>query len=237
MVGKTAGKLLDGLPGGGGINIAYEAVDRHVAHGQGAKTAIRWLGKSGARRELSFADLQQATNQFANALQQLGVLPGERIFVLMGRLPELYVAVTGALKAQCVVAPLFSAFGPEPIATRAEMGDARVLVTTPELYQRKVQGLRSRLPGMRLVIVVGDKPVDGPGVHAWNPLVEACSTEYTVAPTSPKSMSLLHFTSGTTGRPKSAVHVHAAVLAHAVTGRYALDLHDDDVFWCKADPG
>jgi len=230
-------RWLDGLPGGGGLNIAHEAVDRHVLHGLGAKTAVRWLGKSGARMELSFSDLAQATSQFAHALERLGVLPGERVFVLMGRVPELYVAVLGALKARCVVTPLFSAFGPEPIVTRAEMGDARVLVTTTELYRRKIQGLRPRLPGLRHVVLVGDDPVEGPGVLGWSALTAPCPSDYTIGPTDPESMSLLHFTSGTTGRPKGAVHVHAAVLAHAVTGRYALDLHTDDVFWCTADPG
>jgi len=228
---------LAGLPGGAGLNIAHEAVDRHLASGRSAKTAIRWLGKTGERRELSYADLAQATNQFANALEGLGVLPGERVFVLMGRLPELYVAVLGALKARCAVTPLFSAFGPEPIATRAEMGDARVLVTTPELYLRKVQGLRARLPGLKHVILVGKTPVDEAGVQRWDALMAGAPPRYAIAPTDPETLSLLHFTSGTTGRPKGAMHVHAAVLAHAVSGRYALDLHDDDVFWCTADPG
>jgi acetyl-CoA synthetase len=212
-------------------------VDRHLLHGRGDKVAIRWIGKSGERQEFTYAELARASNQFANALEGLGVQPGERVFVLMGRLPELYVAVLGALKARCVVTPLFSAFGPEPIVTRAEMGDARVLVTTPELYQRKVRDVRERLPGLKHVIVVGAAPSDEPGVHPWGVLVSPASTRYTIGHTDPESMALLHFTSGTTGRPKGAVHVHEAVLAHAVTGRYALDLHDDDVFWCTADPG
>jgi len=227
-------KGLDELPAGG-LNIAYEAIDRHVVHGRGGRTAIRWLGKGGERREFSYADLAAATNRFANALVALGVEPGERVFVLMGRLPELYVAVLGALKARCVVSPLFSAFGPEPIATRAEMGDARVLVTTPELYRRKLQGLRSRLPGLKHVLVVG--AADEPDTLRWADVVDGASADYTIGATDPESMSLLHFTSGTTGRPKGAMHVHAAVLAHLVTGHYALDLHDDDVFWCTADPG
>jgi acetyl-CoA synthetase len=231
-----AAKLLDGLPGGG-VNIAFEAVDRHLRHGHGDKIAIRWLGKAGQRRELSYAQLAQATNRFANALVGLDVKPGERVFVLMGRLPELYIAVLGALKARCVATPLFSAFGPEPIATRAELGDARVLVTTPELYRRKVQGLRDRLPGLRHVIVAGDAAAVASGVHHWDRLVESACADYTIAPTDPESMALLHFTSGTTGRPKGAVHVHGAVVAHVATGRYALDLHEDDVFWCTADPG
>jgi acetyl-CoA synthetase len=234
---EAAREWLDGLPGGAGLNIAYEAVDRHLLHGHGDKVAIRWIGKSGERQEFTYAELARATNQFANALHDLGVMPGERVFVLMGRLPELYVAVLGALKARCVVTPLFSAFGPEPIVTRAEMGDARVLVTTPELYQRKIRDVRERLPGLQHVIVVGAAPADEAGVHPWGVLVSPASTQYTIGHTDPESMALLHFTSGTTGRPKGAVHVHGAVLAHAVTGRYALDLHDDDVFWCTADPG
>jgi acetyl-CoA synthetase len=233
---EQAATALDGLPAGG-LNIAHEAVDRHLRHGRSGKTAIRWIGKAGERRELTYADLAAETNRFANALAALGVQPGERVFVLMGRLPELYVAVLGALKARCAVSPLFSAFGPEPIATRCEMGDACVLVTTPELYKRKVQGLRERLPGLKYVIIVGEAPAGDAGVRAWADVVATASSDYTIGATDAESMSLLHFTSGTTGKPKGAIHVHRAVVAHAVTGRYALDLHDDDVFWCTADPG
>ena len=237
---EDARRDLDGLPGGRGLNIAHEAVDRHLQHGRGERIAIRWIGKRGERRALRYADLAAETSRFAHALERLGLTTGDRVFVLMGRLPELYVAVLGALKARCVVTPLFPAFGPEPIATRAEMGDARVLVTTPELYQRKVRALRERLPGLRHVVLVGEPDealLAEPGVHAWSALLERLPADYAIGPTPPETMSLLHFTSGTTGRPKGAVHVHEAVLAHLVTARYALDLHDEDVFWCTADPG
>ncbi len=239
---EDAACRLDGLPDGAGLNICHEAVDRHLQHGRGAKTALRWLGKGGERRELSYADLSVATSRFANALAGLGVQPGEAVFLLMGRLPELHVALLGALKARCVVTPLFSAFGPEPIAMRAELGDARVLVTTPELYRRKVRGLRSRLPGLKHVILAGEAPADGPEpadpeVRYWDTLVGSAASHYVIGPTDPESLALLHFTSGTTGRPKGAMHVHGAVVAHAATALYALDLHDDDIFWCTADPG
>ncbi len=236
---QAAAAALAGLPGGG-LNMAYEAVERHLAEGRGNKTALRWLGKSGQRYEFSYAGLSMHCHRFANALQGLGVAPGERVFLLLGRLPELYFALLGGLMARCVVSPLFSAFGPEPIATRCEMGDARVLVTTPELYRRKIRGLRSRLPGLRHVILAGaadPELLSDPGVQGWSGLVDAASGDYAIGPTDPEDMALLHFTSGTTGRPKGAVHVHGAVLAHLVTGRYALDLHADDIFWCTADPG
>ncbi len=228
--------LLDGLPGGRGLNIAHEAVDRHLEHGGADRPALRWLGKTGARRELTYRELAAATNRFANALVRLGLGPGDRVFVLLGRVPELYVAVLGALKAKCVASPLFSAFGPEPIATRLELGDARVLVTTEALYRRKVEGLRSRLPKLAHVILVDE---GGPlrDTVRWNSLMAAASDQFVIPSTDPEEMALLHFTSGTTGRPKGAVHVHAAVVTHHVTGLYALDLHDDDIFWCTADPG
>ncbi|WP_292166386.1 acetate--CoA ligase [Mesorhizobium sp.] len=234
---RDAWRLLDGLPGEKGYNIAHEAVDRHAAGPKADKVAIRWLGKSGDRREFTYRDLSEATSRFANALINLGVLPGERVFVLMGRLPELYVAVLGALKARCVVSPLFSAFGPEPIATRVEIGDGRVLVTTLGLYRRKVESVRAKLAGLAHVILVGDETFEDAGLHAWSALMETASASFAIAPTDPEDMALLHFTSGTTGRPKGAIHVHGAIAAHHMTGIYALDLHDDDVFWCTADPG
>jgi acetyl-CoA synthetase len=229
--------LLDGLPDDKGLNIAHEAVVRHGVGPRAEKVALRWLGKAGERRDITYRQLHEETNRFANALASLGVRPGERVFIMMGRLPELYIAVLGALKARCVVSPLFSAFGPEPIALRLGIGDGRVLVTTPGLYARKVAGIRDEVPGLAHVVLVGEGQADGPGLHDWAGLVGSAPDVFTIPPTAPEDMALLHFTSGTTGKPKGVIHVHEAVVAHHVTGRYALDLHDDDIFWCTADPG
>ena len=109
---EDARRELDGLPGGRGLNIAYEAVDRHVRAGRGAKIALRWLGKRGERREFDYAQLAAASNRFANLLQRLGIGKGDRVFALLGRVPELYIAALGSFKAGCVFSPLFSAFGP-----------------------------------------------------------------------------------------------------------------------------
>jgi acetyl-CoA synthetase len=133
---------LDGLPDGG-LNIAHEAVDRHVAAGRGDKLALRWLGKRGGVRDFTFADLHVLTNRFANALDTLGVEPGDLVSSLAGRIPELYVTALGTLKHRSVFSPLFSAFGPEPIRTRLTLGKAKVLVTTEALYRRKVAATRS----------------------------------------------------------------------------------------------
>ncbi len=226
--------LLDGLPAGG-INIAHEAVDRHVGTARESRVALRFVARDGSVNDLSYGALARATARFANLLEGLGLEPGARVYGLMGRIPELYVAALGTLKAQCVFSPLFSAFGPEPIAQRLGIGDADLLVTTDALYRRKVAGLRERFPKLRVLVVGGnDAPAETIPYHRE---LARCPDTYRIRATDPETLALLHFTSGTTGKPKGAMHVHEAVVAHHVTGLYALDLHDDDVFWCTADPG
>jgi acetyl-CoA synthetase len=229
---------LDGLPGGA-LNIAHECVDRHALGARRDHLAIRWLGRHGETRDLTYHDLRLLTNRFANVLDNLGLERDERVFVLADRIPELYVSVLGALKHGSTVCTLFSAFGPEPIRQRMAIGAGRVLVTTERLYRRKVAPIRDQLPDLEHVVLIGLKgePTDVAGTLDFASLLEDASDNYAIAPTRPDDVALLHFTSGTTGTPKGAVHVHEAVVAHAATGRSALDLHPEDVFWCTADPG
>ena len=231
-----ARSLLEGLPDGKGMNIAHEAVDRHARGAAGEHVAILWIGKSDERREITYRALREETNRFANVLRSLGLGRGDRVFTLLGRVPELYIAVLGSLKANCVASPLFSAFGPEPIATRLELGEGVALVTTEALYKRKIEPLRSRLPKLTRVLLV-DAPGDGVATLSLQRLLEESSPEFDIPATEPEDMALLHFTSGTTGRPKGAIHVHDAIVTHFITGLYALDLHPQDRFWCTADPG
>jgi acetyl-CoA synthetase len=229
---------LDGLPDGG-WNIAHEAVDRHVHGTMAGKTALRFLHRDGRVDDMTYADLSVATSRFANVLTGLGVQPGERVFMLLGRMPELYVAVLGALKHQATVCTLFAAFGPEPIRQRLELGSGAVLVTTPQLYEKRIAAMRDELVSLRHVLVTGppDQVPSGRGVLSLQALLDGASHEYEIAATDPETPSLLHFTSGTTGAPKGALHVHGAVVGHYATGLTALDLGPDDVFWCTADPG
>jgi acetyl-CoA synthetase len=229
---------LDGLPGGG-LNIAHEAVDRHAVGPRRDHVALRWLGKDGTTADFTYGDLRRLTSRFANVLRGLGVRAGDRVYALAGRVPELYVAALGTLKHRSVFCPLFSAFGPEPLRARLQIGGARVLVTTEALYRRKVEALRAAVPDLEHVLLVGERgrPAHLPGTRDLQTLMAAADDHFAIEPTGPEDTALLHFTSGTTGAPKGAMHVHEAVVALHATGRLALDLHPQDVFWCTADPG
>ncbi|MGZ3509114.1 MAG: acetate--CoA ligase [Vulcanimicrobiaceae bacterium] len=224
-------------PRAAGTNIADLAIDRNAESALGASVALRWLGKGGVRRDFTFRDLREQTNRFANALRTLNVGKGERVFALTGRTPDHYIAALGTLKNTSVFCPLFSAFGPEPLAQRLERGDAKVLVTSYRLYQKNVASQRSKLPALEHIVLTDIDEHVGKGVWSFRKLLETASAEFTVPYTGPRDMALLHFTSGTTGMPKGAIHVHEAVVMHYITGKYVLDLHPGDVYWCTADPG
>ena len=232
-VGREMGVAPDGE-----INIAQLAVDRHAHSALAEKTAFRFLAADGSARDVSYRELAELTDRFGNALKSLGVVKGDCVFVLCGRICELYVAVLGALKIGAVVSPLFQSFGPEPIRSRIAQATGKVLVTTASAYQRKVAALRPELPSLQHVLLVDDL---GTGAFAetldLHALLRAAPDTPALVPTGPEDPALLHFTSGTTGLPKGAIHVHGAVLTHYATARTALDLRPDDVFWCTADPG
>ncbi|UTD26480.1 acetate--CoA ligase [Bradyrhizobium sp. WD16] len=228
--------LLDGLPGDG-LNIAHEAVDRHVLAGRGERLALRWIGRDGEIRDYSYAALGAAANRFAGVLARRGVVKGDRVFSLLGRVPELYIAALGTLKNGSVFSPLFSAFGPEPIKARMTIGGASALITTEAFYRRKVEPWRKELAGLKHVFLIDASSTPPPDTIDLAAALADVPDRFETVWTGAEDTALLHFTSGTTGRPKGAVHVHDAVVAHHITGRLALDLRPDDVFWCTADPG
>lgn len=232
---------LTGLPEGRGLNMAFETADRHVLQFQRAKKiALRCCRKSGQTRDYSYQDIYELSSRFANGIANLGLQKGDAFFALLGRVPELYIGALGVLKHRCIFSPLFAAFGPEPIQVRMQIGKARALLTSEVLYKRKVAPIRAQLADLQTVIIVDLKDEmlrRESGVVGFDELIEQHSPYYEIMPTSPDDGALYHFTSGTTGKPKGAVHVHQAILSHAVTGRFALDLYDDDIYWCTADPG
>ena len=230
---------LDWLPNGG-LNLAHEAIDRHCLHGNAAKTVMIWEGKSGEEERYTYDDMRRQTNRFANVLAGLGVTKGERVFTFMERLPEIYFTVFGTLKAGCVSGPLFSAFGPDPVKDRLENSGASVLVTQPDL-RAKIAGILPQLPALKHVIVVNTRGRSSEplaeGDLDYEELMAAASDELAPLSTTRDDYSIMHDTSGTTGKPKGAVHRHNSVLQQYATGKWCLGLHPDDIYWCTADPG
>ena len=234
---ENVAQELSGLPDGKGLNIAHEAVDRHAKSHLKNVVAFRFINKDSSCSDFTYAELQQQTSKFANVLKNLGIQKGDRVFALTGRIPELYIAALGALKTTAVFCPLFSAFGPEPILQRLKKGEATVVLTTSLLFEKKVNQLLGQLPSLRYVILSDAKEHVSDKILSYSKLMEHADSEFIIPETNPEDLALLHFTSGTTGMPKGALHVHKAVLTHYITGKYVLDFHEGDIFWCTADPG
>ncbi|MDO8674215.1 MAG: acetate--CoA ligase [Dehalococcoidia bacterium] len=233
-----ASGLLDGLAGGG-LNLAHEAIDRHANGSRRDKAALLWEGKDGTTERYSFGDLQRLTNRFANVLTSLGVEKGDRVFTFLDRIPEIYVAAFGTLKAGAVIGPLFSAFGPDPVRDRLLDSGAKVLVTSPSL-RRRIASILPELSDLKHIIIVSREksPVAlSPGEVSYDEAMAGASDRFETVTTTKDDYSIIHYTSGTTGKPKGAVHAHGAALGHLITAKFALDLQDADIYWCTADPG
>jgi acetyl-CoA synthetase len=239
IVWDTIQKELDWLPGGF-LNKAHECIDRHALGPRANKQALIWRGKNGESETYTFADLKRESDRFANVLRTLGIDKGDRVFMLMERVPELYIAFFGGLKVGAVVGPLFSAFGPEPVRDRLLDSGAKLLVTQPALRSRIADIIPAleRLEHMVVVNTASREAVPlSDGDLSYEALMSAASVEHEIAMTSMYDYSVMHYTSGTTGKPKGAVHCHQAIVQQYATGRWVLDLHEDDVYWCTADPG
>jgi len=228
---------LDGTPGGG-LNMAYECLDRHLKTDRRTKPAMLWEGKNGEQETYTFEDMVKGANKAANGLRALGVEKGDRVFVFLERTPECYFTVFGTLKLGAIIGPLFSAFGPDAVKDRLEDSAAKVLVTSPDLWA-KVKDIRAELPGLEHVVLVTRRHAAEPaaGEVLWDDVIAGQSDDFQTLDTDPEDWSVMHYTSGTTGKPKGAAHVHNAIVGQYATGKYVLDFHDDDIYWCTADPG
>ena len=220
-----------------GNNIAYQAVDRHAESEINNTTALRFIGKNKDIQEFTYAELKSLTSRFANVLNSLGLEKGERVFSFTPRIPELYITALGTLKFLGVFCPLFSVFGPEPVFQRLNRGDAKILLTTSTLYNKRIKELEERLPNLTYIILADVNEDLSEKVLSFPGLLKNASEEFEIPETKTEDPALLHFTSGTTGMPKGALHVHQAVLTHYITGKYILDFKPGDTFWCTADPG
>jgi len=226
-----------GFEDGAPLNIGAICTDRIVAQGLGNKRALIWESSTGEVRTYTFNDLKRYSNAFAQLLRGLGIQPGERVCIFMDRIPELYIGFLGILKAGGVVMPLFSAFGDDSLHMRMDDGQAAAILTTKKLVKR-VRKIKDRMPFLRHIIVVDARDEDlRDGEMAFDMATAPAPEEFDVFPAHLETPSVLHYTSGTTGKPKGALHVHSSIFSQSLTSQWVLDLQPDDVYWCTVDPG
>ncbi|HOI44019.1 MAG TPA: acetate--CoA ligase [Candidatus Aminicenantes bacterium] len=227
-----------GYRAGDVINIGWHCSDRVCGMGKGGKTALVWEGFSGVEKKYTYNDVRLSSNAIAGHLRGLGLKDGDRVCLFMDRIPELYLGFLGILKMGAIAQPLFSAFGDESLFVR--LGNAGTsAVLTQRKHAPKVRKILDKLPDLRHIVIVdhdGKAPLREK--ESAFSLADAAPVEdFDVFPTRAESPSVLHYTSGTTGQPKGVKHVHYSLVSQYLTAKWVLDLRDDDVYWCTADPG
>ncbi len=216
----------------GRMNAAYEAIDKHAETARKNKVALYYRDPE-REEKYTFKEMKELSNKAANVLKnKADVVKGDRLFVFMPRTPELYSIILGAIKLGAIVGPLFEAFMEGAVRDRLEDSDAKVIVTTPELLERVPL---TELPSLKHIVVVGDS-VEEPHIDFLTEMKKA-SKDLEIEWVDKSDGLLLHYTSGSTGKPKGVLHVHQAMVQHYQTGQWVLDLKEDDVYWCTADPG
>ncbi|MEW4153432.1 acetate--CoA ligase [Bacillus thuringiensis] len=218
----------------GRVNMAYEAIDKHAKSDRKNKVALYY--QDGSRKEkYTFKEMKDFSNKAGNVLKNYGdVEKGDRVFIFMPRSPELYFALLGAVKLGAIVGPLFEAFMEGAVRDRLEDSEAKVLITTPELLERVPL---NDLPALKTVFLVGDNVEEGGKTVAFNSLFEQALKELHIEWLGREDGLILHYTSGSTGKPKGVLHAQNAMVQHYQTAKWVLDLKEDDVYWCTADPG
>ena len=229
-----AEKLVDWFPDGK-INSAHNAVDRHALGKNKDKTALIYDDGADTVKKLTFHQLYEQTNRFANVLSKLGIKRQDRVFVFLQRCPELYVSFLGTIKAGAIASPMFPAFGPDAIKDRLLDSGAVALVTDSDLVKRVYQ-VKDQLPELKHIIVVDNANKDA-GEIDYRVEMDAASDKFETVHMDPEEFQFMLYTSGTTGKPKGVVHAHKGIVQQTLTSRWVLDLHDDDVYWCTADLG
>lgn len=210
------------------INAAYNAVDKHIAAGLGDKKALIYEAEDGTITQYTFLDLVKQSNKFSNILKQNGILPGDRVFVFLPRIPELFFAFLGILKTGAIAGSMFSAFGKDALKDRLENSEARIVFTNKELAVR-LEEVKKDLPKLEKIIVVDS--------DEFKTLLNTTSEEFDCLHTKPEDYAFMLYTSGTTGKPKGVVHAHYGLIQQHASAKFVLDLKSDDVYWCTADPG
>ncbi|NEU29967.1 acetate--CoA ligase [bacterium LRH843] len=217
----------------GKVNIAYEAIDRHAESSTAEKVAL-YYSDSIRDEEYTFKEMKTFSNKVGNMLREVGVTKGDRVFIFMPRTPELYISFLGAIKIGAIVGPLFEAFMEGAVKDRLIDSEAKVLISTSSLLSRVPV---AELPCLETIFIV-DELFEDNGIYLnFLDHFEHASDQLDIEWMDGEDGSILHYTSGSTGKPKGVLLVHNAMIQQYQTAKWVLDLNEDDVYWCTADPG
>lgn len=211
----------------GKINAAYNAITKNAYSFRRNKVALYYEDDEGTEKKYTFQEVEELSNKVGNYLKSIDIDKGDRVFIFLPRIPELYFSFLGILKIGAVAGTLFAAFGPQALFDRLDQSQARVLITTKEMSSR-LKTIRKKLPHLQKVLLVDD--------GYWDDVLEE-SDDLKVSKTNEDDDAFMLYTSGTTGKPKGVVHKHGAIIHEYLTAQWVLDIHEDDVYWCTADPG
>jgi acetyl-CoA synthetase len=220
---------------GGPYNVAAEALDRHATGAKADKVALFSISPTAEVREFSFGEMARLSNRFASGLMEMGAKRGDRIFIFLDRRPELFVAFLGIAKMGGIAGPLFSALGPEAVRDRVQDAKASIVITSPYLYKR-LEPVMAELGDVQKFIIVGDE-THGRRSVTFQDVLSRGKDDFRAAPMNPEDPYIIHYTSGSTGKPKGILLGHKAMLQQAMAVRYTVDLKENDIYWCTADPG
>ncbi|MBM7571055.1 acetate--CoA ligase [Aquibacillus albus] len=207
----------------GKLNAAYETIDRHVDEGFGDKIALYYVNGD-EQRELTFREVKEKTDHYARILKENGVVKGDRVFVFLPKTPECYIAILAVIKIGAIAGPLFEAFMEDAVKDRINDCKGTVLITDKELVQRVPQ---SDIPSLETILLAEDIE-NIPYEASENSFVEWVDENDGL---------IIHYTSGSTGKPKGVLHAHRSTVHHYQSGKWVLDVKEDDVYWCTSHPG
>lgn len=210
------------------LNITSTIIDRHIENGDGRKLAYIFESDDKEVIQLTYKDLFEKSNQSANLLKKYVVNKGDRVFLFLPRIPDLYINFLGVLKAGAIAGTMFSAFGADALKDRLSNSGAKIVFTTKELFER-ILAVKSELPELQHIFIIDE--------DEYIKEFASQKKEFSPVPTRSEDYAFMLYTSGTTGKPKGIVHAHAALVQQIETAKYVLDLKEDDMYWCTADPG